>query len=362
MSQLVTILRGLWEFHELRAEYDLAIEFGNQLLAFAQEQQDTSLLLVAHDVLGDTFVWLGDFVAARNHLEQGIALYDAEQHHSHVFLYGYDSGMACLSFLALPLWYLGYSDQALKRAEEALGMARALSQSLGLIQILFFTAWIHQLRGERDVAQEQVEEVIATSDEQGFPVYSAAGRLLQGLLLTEQGKAEEGVALMRAGSDAHRAAGTQLGFSVWSGGWLGEALIRMGSIEEGSKLLSDALAFVDRTGERFHEGELYRLKGEAFLKLKKDSSEAENCFLQAIEAAQRQQAKSTELRAVMSLCRLWQKEGETERARAMLANSYDWFSEGFDTADLKDAKALLSELQEVDRGVGASLRRTGQPR
>ena len=361
MSQLVTILRGLWEFHELRAEYDLALEFGNQLLAFAQEQQDTSLLLVAHDVLGDTFVWLGDFVAARNHLEQGIALYDAEQHHSHVFLYGYDSGMACLSFLALPLWYLGYSDQALKRAEEALGMARALTQSLGLIQILFFTAWIHQLRGERDVAQEQVEEVIATSDEQGFPVYSAAGRLLQGVLLAEQGKAEEGVALMRAGSDAHRAAGTQLGFSVWSGGWLGEALIRMGSIEEGSKLLSDALDFVVRTGERFHEGELYRLKGEAMLKLKKDSSEAVNCFLQAIEAAQRQQAKSTELRAVMSLCRLWQKEGETERARVMLANSYNWFTEGFDTADLKDAKALLSELQEVDR-VGTSLRRTGQPR
>ena len=167
---------------------------------------------------------------------------------------------------------------------------------------------------------------------------------------------------MRAGSDAHRAAGTELGSSVWSGGWLGEALIRMGSIEEGSKLLSDALDFVARTGERFHEGELYRLKGEAVLKLKQDSSEAENCFLQAIEAAQRQQAKSIELRAVMSLCRFWQQEGETERARAMLANIYNWFTEGFDTADLKDAKALLSELQEVDRGDDTSLRRTGQPR
>jgi predicted ATPase len=344
-SELVPVLRGLWEFYELRAEYQTALEFGEQLLTLAQHLEDPSLLLVAHDVLGDTSVWLGEFVAAREHLEQGIAFYDTRQHRSHIFLYGYDSGMACLCFAAEALCHLGYPDQALKRIDEALILARELSQPMGLAFAPTFAAWLHQLRGEGQAAQERAETAIAISAEHGIPFLLAWGMIMRGWALVGQGKVKEGAAQIRQGIDAYRATGAELGVS-WFLGLLAGAYGEAGQTEEGLALLAEALDFVSQTGERFYEAELYRLRGELLLKseVHHPSSEAASCFRQAIEIARRQQAKSLELRAVMSLARLWQQQGKREEGRAILADIYGWFTEGFDTADLKDARVLLDEL------------------
>jgi len=344
-SQLVPVLRGLWEFYELRAKYQTALELGEQLLTLAEHLADPSLLLVAHDVLGDTSVWLGDFVAAREHLEQGIALYDAQQHRSHIFLYGYDSGTACLSFAAEALWHLGYPDQALKRIDEALILARELSHPMYFVPC--FAAWLHQLRGERQAAQERAETAIAISAEHGIPFFLAWGTILRGWALAGQGQQEEAIAQIREGIAAYRATGAELGVS-WFLGLLAEAYGEAAQTEEGLTLLAEALDFVSKTGEHFYEAELYRLRGELLLKSEAHypSSEAASCFRQAIEIGRQQSAKSLELRAAMSLARLWQKQGNCEEARQMLAKIYGWFTEGFDTHDLKDAKALLDELQK----------------
>jgi hypothetical protein len=332
-SQLVVILRGLWEFHELRAEYDVALDFAKQLFTFADRRRDPSLLLMAHEALGDTNLWMGDLRSARRHLERGAVLYDRERVESDARLYGYDSGMACLSFLSLTLWYLGFPEQARARAEEALALARELGRPAGITQTMFFTAWVHQLRGDRDISLAQAEELIALSDEHGFPMYSAAGRLLRGELLN----GEEGVALMREGIAGHRASGTQLGASVWEGAWLADGLLRVGAVAEAGRAIDDTLAFVERTGERFHEAELWRLRAAVLSRRTGGGGEeAAAALRQAITVAQRHDAKSLELRAAMDLLR-----ARIPGAREELARIYGWFQEGFDTEDLAEARGLL---------------------
>ncbi|HEV8355846.1 MAG TPA: protein kinase [Gemmatimonadales bacterium] len=337
---LVLILRGLWEYHELRAEYGVALDFAKQLFTFADRRRNPSLLLVAHDALGDTNLWMGELRAARRHLERGVALYDRERFESDATLYGYDSGQACLSFLSLTLWYLGFPDQARRRADEALALARELGRPAGIAQTMFFTAWVHQLLGDWSTSLAGAEELISLSDDHGLPMYSAAGRLLQGELRVGQGRAEEGLALMREGIAGHRASGTELGASVWSGGWLAEGLLSAGATAEAARLVDEALAFVERTGERFHEAELWRLKALALRQTgAAGDDEVAGVLRQAIAAAGRQGARSLELRAVMDLARL--SEGEAGTARAELKRVHDWFREGFETADLREARRLL---------------------
>jgi predicted ATPase len=208
---------------------------------------------------------------------------------------------------------------------------------------------VHQLRREGQAAQERADALIALCTEQGIPFFLAWGTSWRGWALAAQGQEEEGIAQMRQGLAASRATGAENWRSLFLA-LLAEASGKEGQIEEGHTLLAEALAVVHKTEERFYEAELYRLKGELLLKSAVRSpqsevasiqhptpstqSEAEACFLKAIEIARQQQAKSLELRAVMSLARLWQQQGKSEEARQMLAEIYDWFTEGFDTADL----------------------------
>jgi predicted ATPase len=363
-SQLVPVLRGLWEFYELRGELQTARELGEQLLTLAQRVQDPALLLVAHDVLGDTLIWPGEFGAAREHLEQGIALYDARQHRSLAFLYGYDSGVACLSFVASVLWYLGYPDQALKRNNESLVLAQELSYPPSQGLALSFAAWLHHLRREGQLTQEQAEAEIALSTEQGFPFWLALGTIYRGWGLTEQGQVEEGIAQIRQGIAAWRATGAELCRPHYLA-LLAEAHGKAGQAEEGLAVVAEALTMVNKNREREYEAELYRIKGELSLQSRQvkasqgksevpstqhpipstqAEAETEACFLKAIEIAREQQAKSLELRATVSLARLWQQQGKQHAARNMLSEIYGWFTEGFDTADLQEAKILLEEL------------------
>jgi predicted ATPase/class 3 adenylate cyclase len=342
--QLFPVLCGLWRFYMVRAELHTTRELAEQLFILAQGAQDPALLLEAHRLLGPTMFWLGELGPAREHLEQGMALYDPQQHRSHAFVYGQDPGVACQSFAAWAMCALGYPDQALQRIHKALTMAHELTHPFSVAYALQLAAVVHQFRGEAQAAQERAEAVIALSTDQDFAYWLAFGTILRGWAITAQGEGAEGIAQVRQGLAAHRATGAELHVPYFLS-LLAEAYGQVGQPEEGLKALVEALAIVDNTGERHWEAELHRCKGELLLmKQKQKVGEAEECFWKALEIARRQQAKSLELRAAMSLSRLWQQQGKQEEAQQLLAEIYGWFTEGFDTADLKEAKVLLEKL------------------
>jgi predicted ATPase len=361
--QLFPVLFGLRTFYHVQGELQTACELGEQLFSLAQSVQDPALLLEAHRALGSTLYFLGELASAHTHLEQGIALYNPQQHRSHAFLYGQDPGVACLSVASLALWQLGYPDQALRREHEALTLAHELSHPFNLAFALNYAATVlPQLRREVQLTHERTEALTALSSEHKFPFGPAQGTILQGWLLAKRGKEEEGITQMRQGLATLRATGVEL-FRPYYLALLAEVHGEIGQAEEGMSVLTEALAAVNNRGERQYESELYRLKGELTLQKfqvagskfqvastqhpapnTQAEAEAEACFHKAIEIARRQQAKSLELRAVMSLSRLWKEQGKKAEARQMLTEIYGWFTEGFDTADLKEAKALLEEL------------------
>jgi predicted ATPase len=340
--QLFQVLGGLYRFYLLRAELQTARDLAGQFLSLAQHAQDPALILEAHRVLWQILAWFGEFPLSRSHLEQGMTLYDTQQHRSHAFLYVRDPGVDCYSYAAWVLWILGYPDQALKRNNDALTLAHELSHPFSLASALGFASWLHQLRREGQATQEQAEAAMTLSTEEGFPHWLAMGTTLRGWALVEQ--REEGTAQIRQGMAAWRAAGAELARPYYLA-LLAEAYGKGGQVEEGLSTLAEALATVHNTGERFYEAELYRLKGELLLAQSVyQTTEAEACFHKALDVTRRQQAKSLELRASMSLAHLWRRQGKQNKARELLAGVYDWFTEGFDTADLQEAKALLEEL------------------
>jgi predicted ATPase/class 3 adenylate cyclase len=343
--QLFPVLWGLWAFYHGRVALQTARGLGEQLLTLARHAQDPALLLQAHRALGTTLRFLGELPAARAHLEHGIALYDPQEHRSWAFLYGGSNpGVACLCYTSDLVWALGYPDQALTRSHEALTLAQELSHPLSLVPALVWAALVHRFRGDRQASQEQVEAMIALLTELGSSSWLAQATMLEGWGMVERGQATEGLAQMRQGLMAYRATGADLGLPHFLG-WLGEACGSAGQAEEGLHVLAEALLLVENQGQRWWEAELYRLKGELLLgRSAARRAEAESCFRQALKVARRQQAKSLELRAAVSLGRLWQQQGKRAEAYELLAPIYSWFTEGFDTADLREAQALLEEL------------------
>jgi class 3 adenylate cyclase/predicted ATPase len=342
--QLFPALFGLWQFYVLQAELPLARELGMQLLALAQHLQDSAYVLEAHRSLAFTLFSLGEMAAARAQAEQGIALYHPPTHHAHVLTYGQDPGTSCLAYAALALWYLGYPEQARQRCHEMLKLAHELSHPFSLAHALYFGSLLHQHRREVHEARECAEAAIALAIEHGFALYEVRGRLQRSWALTEQGQLAEGIDQMRQSLTAYRGTGSGLVLPYFLAR-LAEACGKEKRSEVGLHLLDEALTSVDKHGERWWEAELHRLKG--VLRLQQavpDAEQAESCFQQALNVAYRQQAKSLELRAAMGLARLWQHQGKRAEARALLAPIYGWFTEGFDTVDLQEAKVLLEEL------------------
>jgi adenylate cyclase len=336
-SQRFQVLMGLRRFTLWRGELQTAHEMGEQLIALAQSVPDH--LSRAHTMHGEALYCLGEFVQAQEHYRQGITLYAPQQHRSHIFLYGNDTEVICRVFWALVLWHLGYPDQALDMSTEGLSRAQELSHPFTLVCALYFTATLHQFRQEIQAVRERVEALLRISTERGFTLYLAWGAVLRGWALVEQGQEDEGIEQIRKGIAAQQTA-TMLPNAL---ACLARAYGKVEKVEEGLSTLTEALRLVDRSGERCWEAELYRLKGE-LLQQGGAEAEAEACFRRAIEVARRQSAKSWELRATGSLGRLWQKQGQREEARELLQEVYDWFTEGFDTPDLKEAQALLDAL------------------
>jgi len=357
-SHLFTVLRGLWAFHIVRADLQIAQELGVQSLQLAQDIQDPALLLEAHYMLGEALYYLAEFPLAYAHLEQGIALYDPQQHRSHAFLYGTDPGAFCLSRAASVLWLFGYPEQAMRKSQEALNLAQELAHSNSLAAALGFASWFYQLCGEWQRAKERTEAAIILSTEQGLPFWLAVAESCRGWLLAEQGRVEEGIVQMRQALAAYCATGAEIQWRIQSLIALAGGCLKVGRTKEGLSALAEATEAMNSHEERWLEAEIYRLKGELTLQSQGESHksqvlntqhptpnpQAEACFLKAIAIAQKQQAKSLELRATISLARLWRQQGKTAEARQRLAEVYNWFTEGFDTKDLQEAKALLEEL------------------
>jgi predicted ATPase/class 3 adenylate cyclase len=351
-SQLFPVLWGLWLLYLQRAELQTARDLAMQLFSLAQHLRDPALLLEAHHALWATSFFLGELSLAKAHSEHGIDLYDSQQHRVLAFLYGgHDPGVCCRDFGALALWLLGYPDQALKRSRDALALAEELSHPLTLAEALGYAAWLHEFRREREAVRERAEVLLALASKHGFPYWSTQGTILRGWVLADEGQtAEKGVAQMCQGLLAYRTTGAEVARSHYLV-LLAKIYGKVKKAEEGLTVLSEALAWSRKNGGWYYEAELHRLKGELLLNAEGGMQNAEfvhlsaeESFSEAIEISRRQQAKSLELRAAMSLSGLWQRQGKKTEARQLLAEIYGWFTEGFDTADLRQARALLEEL------------------
>jgi predicted ATPase len=304
----------------------------------------------ARRALGANLLYLGELVPARERLEQAMAIYDPGQHRSHAFVYGLEPGVQGLALIAMDLWLLGYPDQACTRSQEALALARTPSHPSDSADALIAAAEVRLFRGEIQPAHELARALVALATDHGLPYGLACGTMLTGSVLAAEGRATEGMDLIRNGLAAYRATGAEL-LRTHFLALLAETCARAGQVEAGLAAIDEGLAVVDRTDERIHEAELHRLQGELTLlaqdrldEQKESVRDAEACFLRALAIARKHGAQSLALRAVLSLCRLWQRQGRQAEARALLSESYSWFSEGFDTADLREARALLAVL------------------
>ena len=342
--ELVPVLLGLWRYYNTRPQLHTARELGETLLRLAQHAHDPALAVVAHYALGSTWLWLGALPAARQHLEEGIARYTPDQSRALVFRMGLDPGVACRGHAARILWLLGYPEQALARIHEALTLAQALAHPFSLAFARAMAAWVYQFCRNVPAVHEQAEAAVALSTAQGFPFWAAQGTSLRGWALAMQGQGEAGLAQARQGIAAWRTTGAAVLVPYYCT-VLADVADHLGHQEDGLQALAEAHILVEQHDERWWEAEITRLRGVLLLRqTMPQPEEAETCFHQALAVARRQEAKSLELRAAMSLSRLWQQHGKQAEAHALLAPVYRWFTEGFDTADLQEAKVLLEVL------------------
>jgi len=337
-------LWGLWLFYTMRGELQTARALGEQLLALAERVHDPLLLVQACHALGPTLFWLGDLVPAQELLAQGIAHYTAQQHRASLRYGGHDPGWCCRSYAAWTLCVRGYPDQALHQEQEALRLTQELAHLFTLNAALEGAARLYQVRREGQAAQAQAEAAMNISREHGFTSTVALDQILWGWALAAQGQGEAGITQMREGLAVLETSGIEL-YRAYQLMHFAEVYGTVGQAAEGLRVLAQARAAIPHREGRFYEAELSRIEGELLLAVSPEKqNEAETCFQQAVDIARRQQAKLLELRAAMTLARLWQRQGKRTEAYELLAPIYGWFTEGFDTADLQQAKALLEEL------------------
>jgi DNA-binding SARP family transcriptional activator/predicted ATPase len=343
-TQLCRVAGELAAFYYVRAEHQRARELAEEALHRAESLRDPLLVALGHWYVGFVCYALGEFTTARAHLEQTISFYDPQQHHSpFVSIRGGDAGLSALSYKACYLWCFGFPDMARHQSLEVLALARELNHPFSLADVLCFAGCMfNHMSRDALAAKEHAEELIRLSRENPSLGWLGEGMCHRGRALVALGQVEEGIAQLREGLQANRSMGNRVEMPETLGS-LAEAQAKAGQPEEGLTTLDEALALVEQTGARHWQTELYRLRAELLL-MQGDDAQAEASLRTAIETARRQQAKSWELRAAITLGRLWQSQGKREQARQLLAEIYSWFTEGFETADLREARALLDEL------------------
>jgi predicted ATPase len=347
LPTLFPVLYGLWNLYLVRCDLARCKELATQIYFLAQGQAEPDLLLVAHNVLQQPLFHLGELAEARRHQEQGLALYDRHRHRTLTAVYGEDPGVGCLAYGAAALWHLGYPEQALRSVQASRRLAEELSNPFNVAQALYYGAFAHQCRREARRVEELAGALLEVCLEQGFALLLAGAMILRGWSLAGHGQTAKGIGQMRQGLAEWQATGA-VSHRPYHLALLAEALSQSGQIRDGLATLQEALALSTASGERFMEAELYRHRGELLLAGTAAGAEAwdaaEACFRQALAVARSQAGKSLELRAAMSLGRLYWAQGRPAEARSFLAETYSWFTEGFDTPDLQEAKALLEHI------------------
>jgi tetratricopeptide (TPR) repeat protein len=340
--QLFVVLRGLWLCYQVGSKLDAAHRIGEDLLEIAQSQENTVYLVEAHRALGQTALWSGRFAESWDYFGRGLALYDPQAHGQNAYRFGQDPRVISSCMAATARWILGYPDQARRGMRQSLDWAEELnhpySRSVAGIVSTFFYTLLGDLMETRSAAERTIQ--VATKYE--FPFFLAFGTVYQGRTKVIQGFIDEGLEEMRRGFDL---------FSIKTEAWWYFSLVDIcmdaGLFDRSQEALTVAFKAVERSNDRLVEAELYRLKGELVRRDEASAQgdrQAEALFRESLAVARAQEAKSWELRATTSLARLWRDQGKRVEAHDLLAPVYDWFTEGFDTPDLKDAKALLDEL------------------
>jgi serine/threonine protein kinase/predicted ATPase len=341
--ELLVVLWGTWAWHINRGNLLLCMALARDAMELAERVNDPAIRMEAILLLGVTMLNRGDFAGSRDASSRALAEYDGERTHFWVTHMGHDWGVAQRCVLVPALWHLGYPDQALKLNRET----RELARSIGHPYTMAYAAWcrarLYQLCRLGAEAWAAADELLRIATEQGLKFYHASGTLHQGAGLLLQGLLEEGLSLLRKGLDVYRATGSVMALPYYLS-ILGAAQVKAGRFAEARQAMDDGLALVAKHDDRFQEAELHRLQGELLLAESESQAAAEDCFHRAIETARRQQSRAWELRATMSLARLWQQQGRGVDARAALTAVHGTYTEGFTTPDLVDATALLQAL------------------
>ena len=341
--QLSQILFGLWGYFVHRADYQSALALANQALNLTRHLQEPAPILNGHRLMGVTLFYLGDFSSSLEHMEQVTQDYDPALHKELGVLYGSDPGLSALSFSALNLIYMGYADRALAYGQKALQLARELAYPFAMAFTLLILMWLHMARDDLQAILDLVEEQITLTSEHGFPIQLAIAKFYKYWARGLMGEAAESIPRMRDALDAWEATGARLGKSGLLFG-LGQVSLEAGQIEEGLDHLAQAEDHIGRTGERYLEAEIFRMRGELKWAQGAGDQEIEADFRHAVSAARRLGARLLELRATAALCRSWQQQGRTAEARQALFENLGWFSEGFNDPVLLEARRLLQAL------------------
>ncbi len=342
--ELARVLVGLAASFYVKGDLATSSELATQALEAAEHVDDAFDLLSAHYAVGAPLYWQGEFSRALHHHEQAIGLYDFKEHAPLAHTVGSDRGVFSRSYAAWCQFMLGYPDRGLATSREAVALARRVEHPLTLSMNLDCAGVIHQLRRERGPTQERADEAIALAEEFGFPLYKAIGRALRGWARADSQESGEAVAEIQQALAELARMGTGVGAPGFLA-MLAEGFWRVGRHDDALGALGLGVAQAQEKGQHLYDSELHRLRAEILLDQDGGAlQETQTLLRRALEIARAQQAKSFELRAATSLARLWQQQGHKDEARELLAPVYQWFTEGFDTPDLKDAKALLEEL------------------
>jgi predicted ATPase len=341
---LFSVLYGFWGAHYVAFNGEALRRLAIQFLELAAKQKAVVPFMVGHRLMGATLAFTGNIAEGKAHYDRAIALYDPAEHRPLALRFGQDVGVTILSFRSQALWFLGYPDAARADAEQALRAAREIGQAGTLMYAMSIAPLTHFLSGDYGEANTLAEEVIALADERGVLFWKALGTMNRGSILALTGSPAEAIKTITSGIAGWRSTGATVWMPLFLS-YLAKAHAALDQFEEAWRCIDEALTAVEATQERWCEADIHRIAGElTLLSPERDAAKAKACFERALAVARQQRAKSWELRAAMSMARLWRDQGKRNEARELLAPVYGWFTEGFDTLDLKEAKALLDEL------------------
>ena len=341
---LFSVLYGFWVASYTAFNGDLVGELAAQFLSLAEKRGATAPLMIGHRVAGISLLVTGDFTQGRVHLDQSIALYEPSKHRPLATRFGQDNRVAILSYRSLALWGLGCPEAALTDTTQLLRDAREIGQAATLMYALFYVSLTLTLYGDYGTASTRADEVVALADKNGSLFWKTVGMMNRGAVLALTGKASDAVYLITSGLTTFRSMRGKL-FTPFYLSYLAHAHAQLGHLDDAWRLIGEAMTEVQTTKERWYEADIHRIAGEvALMSPKPDAAKAEAHYERALAISRAQHAKSLELRAAMSKARLWRDAGKRLQAHDLLAPVYGWFTEGFDTLDLRRAKALLNEL------------------